>query len=147
MNGKVFLFLSCLLLSACAMQRAKDAGDAQARMVGMSKEQVFACMGIPQRKATQGETEIWLYKSGNERTERNGIKGKATGASALNDGFLDALSSSLTLENQVSDKRYCLIHVVMKGERVTAVNYSGPTGGFLTEDEQCAFATRNCLGK
>lgn len=112
-------------------------------MVGMPKERVFACMGIPTRKATEGLTEIWLYKSGNDRTEKNKT---ISAISGKNDNSLfDALTTSLEVEDEVREKRFCLIQIVMKEGRVAAVNYSGPTGGFMTEDEQCAYAVRNCL--
>ena len=34
-------------MSGCAIQRAQVAQDARVQMVGMSKEQVLACMGPP----------------------------------------------------------------------------------------------------
>ena len=33
-------------------------------MVGMSKEQILACMGPPANKAAEGQTEVWGYNSG-----------------------------------------------------------------------------------
>ncbi len=138
----VFLLLGAFSLAGCAMQRAQDAGDAQRAMAGMTKEQVFACMGLPKRKGTEGSTEIWSYKSGNSRTEKSTSYGSVkTAKSAL----AEALSSSFGLEDEVREKRYCVVQVVFTEGRVKAVNYSGPTGGFLTGDEQCAYATRNCL--
>lgn len=41
-------------LASCAIQRAEIAQDARAQMVGMSKEQVLACMGAPANKAAKG---------------------------------------------------------------------------------------------
>lgn len=144
LSFRPFLALFLLLaLAACAMQRAKDAETAQAAMVGMNKESVFTCMGIPTRKATQGATEIWLYKSGNDRTERSKAKSYISGAN--NNSLFDDLTTSLAFEDDVREKRFCLIQIVMKDDRVASVNYTGPTGGFLTEDEQCAYAVRNCL--
>ena len=32
----------------------------------------------------------------------------------------------------------------MNNGYVSRVNYSGPTGGLITEGEQCAFAVQNC---
>ncbi len=137
---------AALLLTACAMQRAQDAETAQKNMVGMSKEQVFACMGIPKRKGKQDNTEIWLYKSGNDRTEKSKGSGTLSGSKAISGSTLvDALTASIYDESEVKEKRYCLVQVVFKDNSVQIVRYSGPTGGFLTEDEQCAYATRNCL--
>lgn len=46
------------LISGCLIQRAQEARDAKARMIGMSGEQVFACMGPPSQKSAEGGTEI-----------------------------------------------------------------------------------------
>jgi len=139
----VFCLLLTFGLAACAMQRAQDAETAQKAMRGMTKEQVFTCMGIPSRKATQGSTEIWLYKSGNDRTEKNKTKSSISGSNSSS--LFDDLTTSLSLEDEVKEKRSCTIQIVLKNESVSAVHYTGPTGGFLTEDEQCAYAIRNCL--
>jgi len=130
------------------MQRAKEAELAQAHMVGMSGEQIFSCMGIPARKAAHGELEVWLYRSGNERTEKSKNRVSVSGAKDTSgNALMDAFGTSFFNEEEVKEKRYCLIYVVLKNDKVEAVRYSGPTGGFLTEDEQCAYATRNCLPK
>jgi hypothetical protein len=117
-------------LSACAIQRAQQANDAQTKMIGMSKEQVFACMGPPAAKAIEGATEVWSYNSGNGATVASaslvGQNGFATGV---------ARSSS----------RFCTVNVTMVNGSVSRMNYVGPTGGLLTQGEQCAFVLQNCL--
>ena len=47
----------------CAGQRAQIANYAQNKMIGLTKEQVLACMGTPASKATEGATEVWSYPS------------------------------------------------------------------------------------
>jgi hypothetical protein len=90
-------------------------------MVGLSKEQVRACMGVPASEAAEGATEVWGYASGNGMTV----------ASASYDRYgATAVSSS----------RFCKINIVMTSGRVSSVNYTGPTGGLLTAGEQCAYA-------
>ena len=54
-------------LSACAIQRAQVANEAQNSMIGLSKEQILACMGPPANQAAVGATEVWSYNSGNGR--------------------------------------------------------------------------------
>jgi outer membrane protein assembly factor BamE (lipoprotein component of BamABCDE complex) len=49
----------------CAAERTQIANYAQNKMVGLTKEQVLACMGPPASKATEGATEVWSYPSGN----------------------------------------------------------------------------------
>jgi hypothetical protein len=87
----------------------------------MPKEQVLACMGPPINKAAEGATEVWAYNSGNGMTSTN-ISGDRHGATAT------------------SSSRFCNVNIVMSRGQVTAVNYTGPTGGLLTAGEQCAYA-------
>jgi hypothetical protein len=56
-------------------------------------------------------------------------------------GYATAFGSSVTTA------RFCKVDVVFNGSRVARVNYSGPTGGLLTEGEQCAYAVSNCVGQ
>jgi hypothetical protein len=125
MRAVVLVALSAILLSACAIQRAQEAQDARALMVGLSKEQVLGCMGPPINKATEGATEVWTYNSGNGMTIAGG---------SVSGGSFSAISSN----------RFCTVNVVMTKGQVTAVNYTGPTGGLLTAGEQCAYAVDAC---
>ncbi|MDD2324852.1 MAG: hypothetical protein PHW63_02415 [Alphaproteobacteria bacterium] len=127
----------CCLVGGCAMQRAADAQEAQQKMVGLSKEQVFSCMGIPVRKASEGDVEIWSYKSTNGWVEKTKKTTSAT--------FSGSIESALSFGDETRERRFCTVQIVMKQDHVAAVHYNGPTGGFLTEDEQCAYAVRNCL--
>jgi hypothetical protein len=113
----------CVTLGGCAIQRAQIAQDARAQMVGLSKEQVLTCMGPPANKAA---TEVWGYASGNGMTV----------ASASYDRYGGTA---------VSSSRFCNVNTVMASGRVTAVNYTGPTGGLLTAGEQCAYAVDACV--
>ncbi len=109
-------------IAACAIQRAQVASDAQSQMVGMTKEQILACMGPPTNKAAEGATEVWSYPSGNGQT-----------TVSYGSGFANAA------------QRFCTVNVTMTGGRVSRMNYVGPTGGLLTPGEQCAFALQNCV--
>lgn len=113
-------------LSGCAFQRAEIAQDARAQMVGMSKEQVLACMGAPVNKAAEGATEVWGYASGNGMTVATASYDRYGGTA-------------------VSSSRFCKINIVFAGGQVSAVNYIGPTGGLLTAGEQCAYAVNPCV--
>lgn len=139
MQNKIFTLALLSLLSGCAMQRAADAQTAQKMMVGMDKEKVFTCMGIPKKKATEGKTEIWAYESGDRRITRNKQR-----VSSSKD-FANSFAASLGFEDEVRTARFCTVQVVMTDGKVSTIHYNGPTGGFLTEDEQCAYAVRNCL--
>jgi hypothetical protein len=126
--------LACLAVGGCAIQRAQDAADAKATMIGMPKEALLRCMGPPGNSATVGSTEVWSYASGNGQTDTAAFA-NAWGNRGFASGFGGGVSTS----------RSCKVDVVMQGGQVAQVNYSGPTGGLLTKGEQCAFAIENCL--
>lgn len=115
-----------LALMGCAVQRALVANEAPNKMIGLSKEQVLACMGPPDKHAEVGETEVWSYNSGNGRTTAF-VNGNISGATAI------------------STQRSCTVNVVMTQGHVASLNYNGPTGGLITSGEQCAFAVQNCM--
>ena len=131
---RIFLAMTTMVLAvalgACAFQRAQQATDAQTKMIGMSKEQVLACMGPPAAKAVEGVTEVWSYNSGNGAT----VSGAAVVAQR---GFASGVGTS--------SSRFCTVNVTMMNGSVSRMNYIGPTGGLLTEGEQCAFVVQNCL--
>jgi len=118
----------CAALGGCAIERAQIAQDARLQMVGMSKEQVLACMGPPVNKAAEGATEVWGYNSGNGMTVVNASYDRYGGTA-------------------VGSSRFCNVNVVFARGQVSAVNYTGPTGGLLTAGEQCAYAVDPCVVK
>lgn len=143
---KIVVFSVGVFISGCAVERAQVAQDAQNKMIGMSKEQLLACMGPPMQKATEGVTEVWAYNSGNDHTTAIGntyatAQGSAVGGSGYAYGNASGQSASVV----TSARRNCTINIVMTDNRVSRVNYSGATGGLLTQGEQCAFAIRNCV--
>ena len=99
-------------------QRANIASQAKTALIGRTKQQILACMGAPPNRASAGDIEAWSYPSGGE-TSTIGFVG---------------LSYSMN--------RYCVVSIVINGDRVSAVNYTGRTG---TLSEQCAFALENCV--
>ena len=114
--------IACLFLCACSLQRAETAQTARTQLVGMSKEQILACMGVPLQKGVEGSTEVWSYNSGNGRVTASYNSGVA-----------------------IATERHCTVNIVLTGGRVSAVNYTGPTGGVLSAGEQCAYAVEGCM--
>ena len=121
-----------IVLSGCTdFQRADNAAAAKMQMVGLSREEVLSCMGIPKKKASEGATEVWSYLSTNYRGDSSGDIFKTTGY---------AHSSG------THDRSFCTVNVVMKDGVVKAIHYNGPTSGtFYNKDEQCGFAVENCV--
>ena len=57
---RVMLIAAMLVtLTACTIERAHVASQAQTSMVGLTKEQVLACMGPPAQQQQVGQTEVW----------------------------------------------------------------------------------------
>jgi hypothetical protein len=112
------LLLLWFAVNACVGQQANIASQARASLIGRTKEQILACMGVPPQQASTGYTEVWSYPSGGDTTTF-GLAGTS-----------------------YSMRRYCVVNIVMSGGRVSTVNYAGRTGGL---DAQCAFAVKNCI--
>jgi hypothetical protein len=139
--------LAFVVLAGCAaQQRAQVAQEAQDKMIGLRKEQVLACMGVPANKASEGSTEVWSYDSGNGQVIASAFGGSTTQASATGGpGFATGQANTVSSGIGVSSRRFCKVDIVMTNGVVSRVNYSGPTGGLLTTGEQCAFAVQNCV--
>ena len=106
-------------------------------MIGMTKEKVLACMGAPTQQASAGETEVWSYPSG-------GDTNSFAHATSYTNPFVPFGQTNVSGSSH-SVRRYCVVNIVMAGGRVTAVNYTGRTGGWASQGEQCAFAVQNCV--
>ncbi|MGH7103959.1 MAG: PDZ domain-containing protein [Acetobacteraceae bacterium] len=141
--ARVAVALVCVCLAGCAIERAQEATEAQKSMVGMSKEQVLACMGSPANSAEVGDTEVWTYNSGNGRTDTFGSVNMIGTPQPVIGGYVSPGPMFGTM-SATTTSRFCTVDIVMRGERVSRINYSGPTGGLLTKGEQCAFAVDNC---
>lgn len=134
---RVVAVLACTV-TGCALQRAQIAHVAQAKMIGLNEESVLRCMGPPAQRMRSGATEVWTYSSGNGATT---FVSSQTASAHASGGTIVGNGSSIAS----SSMRYCIVNVVMANGAVAQVNYSGPTGGIVTEGEQCAFAVRNCV--
>jgi hypothetical protein len=145
------------LLAGCSIERAQTAAAAQTQMIGLSKGEVLACMGIPQAKAVEGDVEVWSYETGNGRSDTvsNGYSntsataaGVAEATRAGNTTYAAGAAAGSSQTNSFgfasTRHRSCTVSVVMNNGVVSRVNYSGPTGGVLTKGEQCAYAVQNC---
>jgi hypothetical protein len=139
--------LACgFTVAGCAVQRARVAQDAQGKMVGLTREQVLACMGPPNTKAAEGTTEVWSYASGDGSTTVVGTGMSNTNATISgNRSSATGTASTLGTSIVTARQRYCTVNVTMADGRVARVNYLGPTGGLLTAGEQCAYVVHACV--
>lgn len=124
-------------LAACVspdrIERAQLAERARTALVGMPLERVAACMGAPHRAADVGDSEVWTYESGG-------------GASVYTRG-VGGTTSDLVYGGSISSvrARFCEVDLVFAGGTVSRVNYRGPSGRWLAENEQCGFAVEACV--
>jgi hypothetical protein len=129
------------------------ASQAKTSMVGMTKEKVLACMGPPAQQATVGETEVWSYPSGGDTESFASASANSFGqgnlfassAGGFGSGTVSSFGHTNAFGSSETEHRYCVVNVVMAGGKVSAVNYSGRTGGWASQGEQCAFAVQNCV--
>jgi hypothetical protein len=116
-----------LALGGCADKPEVDQ-LAQAKMIGLSKKAIHACLGAPLKKSGVGATEIWTYANGRTEVEVGlfslGVNGVASG---------------------IAGDRLCQVKVIMTHARVTQVAYAGPDGAPLALGELCNFPVRNCV--
>lgn len=109
------LLLIVLLLSACAFQRTDMAYRAKSELIGMSREDLVMCAGVPIKQEKIDDVEFLTYSGGGENDVAR---------------ILDY---------------YCEATFTLKDGIVKKITYHGRTGGLLTKDEQCAFIIENCL--
>ena len=137
--------LVMLLLQSCAFQRAADADKAKSQMIGMSMEQVLACMGVPAGRQAVAQTEVWSYPSGGDSFSSGSASGFTNSYGTVQGNAYSGSTYGTAFGSSSTKQRYCVVNIVMEGGHVSAVNYSGRTGGLLTSGEQCAFAVENCI--
>ncbi|MFA5040872.1 MAG: hypothetical protein WC464_04480 [Bdellovibrionales bacterium] len=123
------------LLTGCVggtFHRDDIAAKAKTRMIGMAKEDVLTCMGIPKKKMAEGATEVWSYHS-------------TDGYSTTPDDTLK-VTSYYSHKDRSHQKKFCTVNVVMKSGAVKAIHYLGPTGTtFLNDYDQCGYAVAACV--
>lgn len=130
----LFPLLLVVALSGCmsngSLRRDDIAAKAKTRMIGMSREDVLACMGPPKKKAEEGATEVWSYLSTDGQGNYSGSKGKST--------YYDHTRGT-------HSRNFCTVNVVIKEGIVQKVNYLGPTAThFYNENDQCGYAVAAC---
>jgi hypothetical protein len=110
-------------LSACGAQWPERDQVVQARMIGLPKIAVRACMGPPASHKGIGTTEIWSYDTGTTQLETQGF---ATYGHPRHP--------------------HCRVNIVMTNGVVSQINYAGLAGDSLDLGERCVFSDARCAG-
>jgi hypothetical protein len=132
---KLLVLLACaIFLFGCGstkFSRSDFARRAKVELVGKSKKEILMCAGVPVRSQQVDNMEFMTYLSGGDS---HGYVAGGTGTSVGGGAFS-------------SKRRYCEVTFILKDGVVEKVSYSGRTGGWASEGEQCAFVLQNCLEK
>lgn len=132
MKKTLVLLVIVTLLAGCASTkfgRADLAQRAKVELIGKTKKDLLICAGVPLRSEQAEDMEFLTYLSGGD-----------------SDAYVSSGAGSSAGGGTVSArKRYCEVTFILRGGVVEKVNYSGRTGGLITEGEQCTFVLQNCL--
>lgn len=143
----------CLLAAACtASERAEEAEVAQQAIVGISRTQLLACAGTPDRSRQIVDGEVLTYESQRvgrpidagtpvftNSTRSSVVSGSTAGA---------AFGSPSPIERDIRSD-YCEASFTIIDGTVTSVDYRSPGGfriaGFGTQHSECADIVASCL--
>ena len=138
----LFLTLAAGLLASCANPNADLAADARQALVGMPKETLLSCAGVPQRSAVVDSSEFLTYVSsdysGGGPTTSFGVAGGSGGSGVGiglgfplfggGGGYSSSCEANFTIRNNV----------------VQQLNYTGSSGASASLG-QCYRIVENCL--
>jgi len=136
----LFLILAAGALASCADPNADRAADARQVLVGMPKETLLSCAGVPQRTAQVDNSEFLTYTSsdysGGGPTTSFGVAGGSGGSGVgiglgfplYGGGYSSSCEANFTVRNGV----------------VQQLNYTGSSGASASLG-QCYRIVQNCL--
>jgi hypothetical protein len=117
-----------LVLGGCAFKRSMEAENAKTKLIGMTKQAFIQCAGEPWEMRSYGATETLLYLNDKKYRKGETIPGKV----------VYAVKSEI-------EGQYCEARVAITDGRVSAIRYSGQTGGAFTGGEACAPIVQGCM--
>jgi hypothetical protein len=136
----LFLILAAGALASCANPNADRAADARQVLVGMPKETLLSCAGVPQRSAQIDNSEFLTYTSsdysGGGPSTSIGVAGGSGGSGVgiglgfplFGGGYSSSCEANFTVRNGV----------------VQQLNYTGSSGASASLG-QCYRIVENCL--
>ncbi|OJW28951.1 MAG: hypothetical protein BGO51_16665 [Rhodospirillales bacterium 69-11] len=116
-----------LLLQSCSVQDSMTATHGQQVIMGMSRPDLEACLGVPDQRDTFEDTDILTWYS-----TSSSARGLSVGLPVVGDLSLSGGGSC---------------HAVVRLERgvVTEVRYTGENGAPLAPQSYCAPIVRSCV--
>lgn len=132
-----------LLAASCANPAVEKAAAAQRSLVGLSKQQLLSCAGVPERQATADGYEFYTYTNSRIVSYPGGSFGSWYGGPWY-PGYRYGWSG-WGWPGYVGDeiRTYsCQATVTLKDGTVERIVYGGPGGGNASE---CYAIVQNCL--
>ncbi|MBN8901879.1 MAG: hypothetical protein J0H57_12660 [Rhodospirillales bacterium] len=125
--GSCVWLLALLLPASCGWQDSQTAEHGQQVIMGMSRPDLEACLGVPDQHDSLGDTDILTWNS-----TSTAARGVSVGLPVLGDLSLSGGGSC---------------HAVVRLERgvVTEVRYTGENGAPLAPQSYCAPIVRSCV--
>jgi hypothetical protein len=115
--------------TACANPRAEEAANARTALVGMSREQVLACAGVPARSAVSGEREFFTYESQSVSGSGGPSAGFGLGIGGWGGGrYGTGIGMGVPLGGGDVRRDTCQATFVMERGVVRELNYADPQG-------------------
>lgn len=144
MNNRFLAFATLIALAACQSPNTSTTNRAQLSMIGMNREQVLACAGVPSSSMKVGNTEVWRYVA------LGATEGDVSASSSSLGGFSSTRGS---IEANVIS---CEVSVRFTDGRASELNYarSGDhrvvQGGLLNvlageKYPECAWIVSRCV--
>ncbi|HZH26613.1 MAG TPA: hypothetical protein VEY95_05460 [Azospirillaceae bacterium] len=133
------------LLAGCTNQRAEDARYAQTALVGLPRDTLLSCAGVPDRMTNSGAREFFTYTS-------EAVSGSGGGvypsfgfySGGFGRGFGTGLGFGFPLGGGYDVRRSaCQTTFTIDNGRVSQITYGDPQGN--GDIGQCYQVVQNCL--
>lgn len=139
----LLLALAAPALASCASPQAEQAMAARSALVGMPKQTLLSCAGVPPRSRTEGGVEYYTYGSGDIRGFGNPSIGFGIGLFGGGSNVGGGIGFDTAARDASSN--YCEATFTIIDDRVSQINYSSFSGVGNARYAQCYNIVANCL--
>ena len=141
----LFLAFAVTALASCASSRAQQALDARASLIGLPRDALFSCAGVPARSRIEGFREFATYQSEEFYGGSSVGVGFGTGFgrhshTGVGVGFGYPLSTDFR-------SRYCEATFIIESGIVTDVRYNAVSGYGTSRYSQCYNIIESCIAQ
>lgn len=141
------LFLGLLALAGCANPQADQALYAQQAFVGMPKQTLLSCAGVPERQAAVDNVEYFTYTA--ERVTTRPALSPGFGARGFYHPWYGGYGygAGFGWDDYYGDveTRSCRATFTLKDGRVSQIVYGSASDGATARLGQCYTIVENCL--